>query len=163
MQKNRKPGMSKVFDSVEGIKSVDVEYPVFSVNKEFSGSVSLLIKQYEFVRIFAAPVEKELGVKCWVMQKNGVIIYETDSGQIGLNIFKDTLCKDYPGLILLGKRMVKEKNGAGYYTFLIHGTDRAVRKEAVWKMIHFFNNDWIVVVYDEMSCPVSHEVSTKAK
>jgi len=150
MQKSKKPRMGKVFESVEGLKSVNVEYPVFFGKKKFSGSISLLLRQDEFVRSIATPVEKELNVKCWVMQKDGVIIYETDSTQIGLDLFKDPLYKDYPELISLGKRMVKEKNGTGYYTFLIHGTDKVIKKEAAWKTIHFFNNDWIVVVYREM-------------
>lgn len=32
---SKKPRMGKVFDSVEGLKSVDVEYPVFSGSKNF--------------------------------------------------------------------------------------------------------------------------------
>lgn len=150
MQKTRKPGMSKTFDSVEGVKSVDIEYPVFSGNRKFSGSVSLLIKHDEFVRTYAAPVEKEMGVKCWVMQKNGVIIYETNPSQTGLNIFESQIYKDYPELILLAKRMIKEKNGTGRYTFLLQGADRVVKKKALWRTIRFFNNDWIVVVYKEV-------------
>ncbi|MGA3085013.1 MAG: hypothetical protein ABSE95_09470 [Thermodesulfobacteriota bacterium] len=150
MQKSKKPRMGKLFDSVEGIKSVDVEYPVFSVNKKFSGSISLLVRQDKFVRSVAAPVEKDLNVKCWVMQKDGIILYETDPTQIGLDLFNDPLYKDYPELLSLGKRMVKEKNGTGHYTFLIHGTDMVIKKEAAWKTIHFLNNDWIIVAYGEM-------------
>lgn len=150
MQKSKKPTIGKVFDSVEGTKSLDFEYPVFSGNRTFLGSISLLIKQDEFIRSVAAPIEKELGVKCRVMQKNGLIIYETDPIQIGLHLFNDSLYRDYPELISLSKRMVKEKNGIGYYTFLIHGTGKVVKKEAVWKTIHLFNNDWIVVAYREV-------------
>lgn len=150
MQKTKKPRMGKVFDSVEGIKSVDVEYPVFSGSKKFLGSVSLLIKQAELIRSVVAPVEKELGVNCWVMQKDSVIVYETDPTQLGLNIFRDPLYRDYPELISLSKRMVKEKNGIGSYTFLIHGTDKVVKKGAAWKTVDFFNNHWIVVAYREV-------------
>lgn len=142
---SKKPRMGKVFDSVEGIRSVDVEYPVFSGSKKFSGSISLLVRQEEFVRSLAAPIEKEFGVKCWVMQKDGVILYETAPPQIGLNLFESPFYQDYPELIALGKRMVKEKNGRGTYTFLIHGSDKVIKKEAAWKTIHFFNNAWIVV------------------
>jgi hypothetical protein len=150
MQKTKKPRMGKVFDSVEGIKSVDVEYPVFSGSRKFSGSVSLLIRQDELVRSAAAPIEKEIGVNCWVMQRDSVIVYETDPTQLGLNIFRDPLYRDYPELISLGKRMVKEKSGTGSYTFLIHGTDKVVKKGAAWKTVHFFNNQWIVVAYREV-------------
>lgn len=151
MLKVRKPRMGNVFDSVEGIKSIDIEYPIFSGNKkEVLGSVSVLIKQAELVRIVAAPIEKKLGVNCWVMQKDSVIVYETDPTQLGLNIFRDPLYQKYPELISLTKKMVKEKTGNGFYTFLIHGSDKVVKKEAAWKTINFFNNQWIVVAYREV-------------
>ena len=150
MLETKKPRMGNVFLSVEGIKSVDIEHPVFSKRKQFLGSVSMLVKPDEMIRYVAAPIEKDLGVKCWVMQKDGLILYETDKTQIGLNIFTDPLYKGYPELIVLGKRMIKEKEGKGFYTFQIRGTKNVVKKQAVWKTIHFFNNDWIVVVYKEV-------------
>jgi hypothetical protein len=143
MRKTQKPWMGNVFVSVEGVKSIDIEYPVFSAGKKFLGSVSMLVKQDELIRTVAATVETESGVKCWVMQKDGLLLYETDPTQMGLNLFTDPLYKDYPELIKLGRRMVKEKEGKGFYTFLIHGTKIVVKKEAVWKTAHFLNNDWI--------------------
>jgi hypothetical protein len=149
MRKTQKPRMGNVFVSAEGIKSIDIEYPVFDVGKKFLGSVSILVKHDELIRSVAALVENESGAKCWVMQKDGLLLYETDPTQMGLNLFTDPLYKDYPELINLGKRMVKEKEGRGFYTFLIHGTKKVIKKQAVWKTVHFLNNDWIVVAYKE--------------
>lgn len=145
MLKTQKPGMGNVFVSVEGIKSIDIQHPVFSEGKQFLGAVSMLVNQDEMIRTVAATVEKELSVRCWVMQKDGMLLYETDPAQTGLNLFTDPLYKDYPELIALGKRMVEEKKGMGFYTFPVH-----VTKQAVWKTAHFFNNDWIVVAYKEV-------------
>jgi hypothetical protein len=150
MRKTHKPGMGNVFVSAEGIQSIDIEYPVLSMGKEFLGSVSMLVKQEELIRPVAAAVETESGVKCWVMQKDGLILYETDPTQRGLNLFTDPLYQEYPELIALGKRMIQEKKGEGFYSFLIHGTKTVVKKQAVWKTVHFLNNDWIVVVYKEV-------------
>jgi hypothetical protein len=150
MRKTQKPGMGNVFVSVEGITSIDIEYPVFSAGKKFLGSVSALVKQDELIGSVAATVEAKSGVKCWVMQKDGLILYETDPTQTGLNLFTDPLYKDYPELIALGKQMIKKKKGKGFYTFLIHGTKVVVKKQAVWKTVHFLNNDWIVVAYKEV-------------
>jgi len=149
MLTTHKPRMGNAFVSVEGIKSVDIEYPVFSKTKQFLGSVSMLTKHDEMIRSVAATVEKELNVKCWVMQKDGLLLYETDPVQTGLNIFTDPLYKNFPELIVLGKRMIKEKEGKGFYTFPTPGTKNVVKKRAVWKTIHFFNNDWIIVAYAE--------------
>jgi hypothetical protein len=150
IRKSKKPRMGKVFNSVEGAKSVDIEYPVFSGNRKFSGSVSLLVRQDELVHGVAAPLEKELGVNCWVMQKDGVIIYETDGTHLGSNLFHDPLYRNYPELISLGKRMTKEKNGTGFYPFPVHGSDKVVKKAAAWKTIQFLNNHWIVVAFREV-------------
>jgi hypothetical protein len=150
MRKTQKPRMGNVFVSAEGIKSIDIEYPVFAAGKKFLGSVSMLVKHDELIRSIASTVETGSGVKCWVMQKDGQLLYETDPAQMGLNLFTDPLYKDYPELIKLGRRMVKEKEGKGFYTFLIHGTKTVVKKQAVWKTAHFLDNDWIVVVYKEV-------------
>ncbi|MCX5849876.1 MAG: hypothetical protein NTW65_10545 [Deltaproteobacteria bacterium] len=150
MLKTKKPRMGNAFVSVEGIKSIDIEYPVFSKKKQFLGSISMLIKYDELIRSVAAKIEKELGVKCWVMQKDGLILYETDPAQTGLNIFTDPLYKDFSELIALGKRMLKEKEGDGFYTFLVPETNNVVKKLAVWKTVHFFNNDWIIAAYKEV-------------
>jgi len=146
----QKPWMGNVFVSVQGIKSIVIEYPVFSAGNKFLGSVSMLVKQDELIRSIAATVENEAGIKCWIMQKNGLLLYETDPTQMGLNLFSDPLYKDYPELIKLGRRMIKEKEGNGFYTFLIHGTKTIVKKQAVWKTAHFMNNYWIVVTYKEV-------------
>lgn len=84
------------------------------------------------------------------MQKDGVILYETDPTQIGLNLFTDPLYQGYQELIALGKTMIKQKEGKGFYTFQVPGTKNIVKKQAVWKTIRFFNNDWIVVAYREV-------------
>lgn len=150
MMKTKKRRMGNLFLSVEGIQSVDIEHPVFSKTKQFLGSVSMLIKPDEIIRSIAAPVEKEMSVKYWVMQKDGVILYETDATQIGLNTFTDPRYKNYPELIALSKRMIKEKEGKGFYSFQVQGTKNIVGKKAFWKTIHFFHNDWIVVAYQEV-------------
>jgi hypothetical protein len=149
MLKSQKPRMGNAFVSVEGIKSIDIEYPIFSEGKQFLGSISMLIKYDELIRSVAANVEKELNIKCWIMQKDGLILYETDPAQAGLNMFSDPLYKNFPELLALGKRMIKEKEGDGFYTFTTPGTKNVVKKRAVWKTIHFFNNDWIIAIYKE--------------
>jgi hypothetical protein len=149
MIKAKKPRMGNLFLSVENIKSVDIEHPVFSKGKQFLGSVSILIKPDEMIRAIAAPIEKDLDMKFMVMQKEGGILYETDATQIGRNTFTDPLYKDYPELIALSKKMIKKKEGQGFYSFQDQKKN-IIKKQAVWKTIHFFNNDWIVVAHREV-------------
>jgi hypothetical protein len=147
--KTKQPAMSNTIDSVEGIKSIAFDVPVFSPKKEFLGFLSILTRIEEMIKFAAVQIEAGRDVKTWVMQKDGLIIYETDHSQIGLNLFTDPLYKDYPDLIELGKRMVKEPGGQGAYTFLINGTQKVVRKEAAWRTLNFYGGDWIVVAYQQ--------------
>jgi hypothetical protein len=147
--KTKQPVMSNRIDSVEGIKSIVFEVPVLSPKKEFIGFLSLLVRIEEMIKFAAVQVEAGRGVKTWVMQKDGLIIYETDRSQIGLNLFTDPLYKDYPELIELGQKMVKEQVGQGSYTFLSKRTKMVVRKEAAWRTLNFYGRDWIVVAYQQ--------------
>jgi len=101
---------------------------LFFKEKAISRSVSMLIKHDELIRSVAEKIEKELGVNCMVMQKDGLILYKTDQTQIGRNTFTDPLYKDFPELIALGKRMIKEKEGKGFYNFWDSGTKNVVKK-----------------------------------
>jgi len=150
MLKTKKPRMGKVFVSVEGVKCIDIAYPVFSKKKQFLGSVSMIVKHSEMIRAVVEPIEKDLGVKIWVMQKDGLILYDTNPADTGLNLFTDPRYKDFPEVFALAKRMSKEKSGTGLYSFPTPETKNIVKKQAVWKTVHFLNNDWIIVTYNEV-------------
>ena len=51
-----------------------------------------------------------------VMQKDGYIVYDSDSSQIGRNVFTDPFYQDYTGLPALTRRTVAERAGVGTYT-----------------------------------------------
>ena len=79
------PVMSDVFLSAEGIPAVDIASPVFSPDGKFIGATTLLFNPEPFF-IQNTP-EKSDGTP-WhlmVMQKDGLIVYEPDTGQIGKN------------------------------------------------------------------------------
>lgn len=145
-----KSRMGNLFVSVEGIKSIDIESPIFANDRQFLGAVSMLLRPDEIIGSATRPLEKGLGVNCWVMQKDGMILYETDRQQVGLKLFADPLYQGYPELIALGRRMVQEDSGEGSYAFTLPGTKTVVKKQAAWRTIHFFDNDWIIVAYREV-------------
>lgn len=151
MRKEKQPRMGSLFLSVEGIRAVDIEFPVFTEKKGLRGSLSLLVRPEELLRAMAAPVEGASRVNCWVMQRDGLILYETDPTQIGRNLFTDPLYQAYPALIALGRQTVEKREGKGFYSFLLHGSQQIVRKHAAWRTVRFFGKDWIVVVYREMA------------
>lgn len=151
MLKNHEPVLSKVFTSVEGIKSVDAGYPMFSDYKEFTGSVSVLFKPEIFLGEAAKLPEGISNIRVWVMQKDGVIVYDPDVRQINSNVFISHVFTDFPSLIEFSRKACAEKSGTGAYDF--HKTDLAdkniVKKEAVWDTVNFYGAEWRVIVARE--------------
>ncbi len=81
LQKTRKPVLSRLFKSAEGLDAVSMEYPVFSPKREFIGSVSVLIRP-------EALAKKGLGrggeatVRV-IQEEDGRILYSPDAREIG--------------------------------------------------------------------------------
>ena len=141
------PVFSGMFDTVEGIRALDIQHPVFSAASGFLGSLSLLLHPEALCGSVIDPLLAGTQYKAWVMQLDGLILYETDPSQIGLNLFTAPLYQDYPELIALGQRIAAEPEGAGFYTFLIHGTPQVIRKKAVWRTVTLYDGIWRVVIY----------------
>ncbi|MEI7433896.1 MAG: hypothetical protein WCJ93_06570 [Methanomicrobiales archaeon] len=139
------PVMSDVFLSAEGIPAVDIASPVFSPGGRFIGATTLLFKPEPFF-VHNTP-EKSDGTP-WhlmVMQKDGLIVYEPDTGQIGKNAFSDPLFRPFPELIALAGNMSRERVGNGTYTFMdAEGTN--VTKEAMWTTVGIRGTEWRLVL-----------------
>ena len=69
-----------------------------------------------------------------VMQKDGLIVYEPDTGQIGKNAFSDRLFRLCPWTSRSCREHVPGKGGNGTYTF-IDAKGMNVTKEAVWTTV----------------------------
>jgi len=146
ISKIKKPVISELFMSEEDCYAIDVEWPVFNNTSAFKGSLSILLKPEDFFkRIFKERLENP-DFELWVMQNDGTIIYDTDSDEIGKNLFKSKLYASYEELISLGKEMINSKTGSGDYTFLETGKEIPVTKEAVWTTVRFHETDWKIVL-----------------
>ncbi len=148
--KDKKPVLSGVFRSVEGIKVIDFNYPIFSDKGKFLGSVSMLVEQDALSGDIIMPLVKDLSCKAWVMQKNGLIIYDPDPDQIGRNIFTDAFFQPFEDLISFSKTVAIAKNGAGSYDFYAKGMDdkTVVKKYAVWDTVSLYGTEWRIIVME---------------
>jgi hypothetical protein len=151
IQKARRPVMSKVFRAVEGFDAVDMEYPVFSPEREFIGSVSLLMRPDSLFSNIVTPMVQGLPVNVWVMQKDGRIIYDPDTEEIGRMLFDDPLYASFPELLSLGKKIARKKSGSGSYEFLGRDLKGPVRKDAYWATVGVLDAEWRLVVTHNVS------------
>ncbi len=139
------PVMSDVILSVEGVPAVDIASPVFSLDGTFIGATTLLFNPVKF---FEKHTPKKPDGTPWhitVMQKDGLVVYEPDTQQIGKNAFSDPLFKPFPDLIAFAGKMSRERVGNGTYTFT-DGKGMNVTKEAMWTTVGIRGAEWRLVI-----------------
>ncbi len=155
--KSKKPVMSNVYDSAEGIHAVTIGYPIFSDKGEFLGAVRMLIRH----EVFLKPLLEDKPCKIWVMQKNGLIVYDVDPKEIGKNIFSDPIFSPFEDLISFSKTVASSRNGAGSYSFYADGLKdkKLVEKIAAWDTAGLYGTEWRVIAM-EISRPLEQPAAT---
>lgn len=146
LHKTKRPVMSMVIRTVEGIDAVDIEHPIFSPRGEFAGSVSMLIRPEALFSHILVPVLRGMPVEAFVMQTDGRIIYDADKEEIGRMLFEDPMYKPFPQLVAVGTMAVRERSGAGSYEFKQVGSEKLVKKDAYWTTVGLHGTEWRLVV-----------------
>lgn len=141
----RRPVLSRVFLTVEGVVAIDAEYPIRSRDGKFLGSVSLVFKPEKLLAEIIPPQVKDLPLDVWAMEPGGYILYNADTRQIGLNLFTDPLYQPYPSLLKLGRRIAKEPTGSGIHQFLDRHTQKLLDKNTHWQTATLYGTAWRLV------------------
>lgn len=144
--KTHKPVLSGSFRSVEGPDAVVIHHPIFSRDGRFSGSVAALFAPEYLLSGIIGPVASNLPVDIFLMQTDGLMIYDADSKQIGLNVFQDPLYKPFPELIALARKVASTSEGTGRYRFYEKGSQSPVVKEAAWRSVVLHGTIWRLAI-----------------
>ncbi len=158
LKESKKPVMSNVIKTVEGIDAVDLEHPVLSSRGELSGSVSLLFRPESLFSHIIPPVLQGMPVEAFVMQTDGRILYDADKEEIGRMLFDDPMYKPFSQLTALGTIISREKTGTGSYEFRREGTEKVVKKDAHWTAIGLHGTEWRLVI---MHVRAGNELSSR--
>jgi hypothetical protein len=144
--KSKKPVMSNVYLSAENINAISIGYPIFSDKGEFLGAVRILMKPEDFLK----PLVIDEPCKIWVMQKNGLIVYDADPEEIGKNIFSDPMFASFEDLISFSKTVSGSKSGAGSYSFHANGVKDNIlaEKTAAWDTAGIYGTEWRVIAME---------------
>lgn len=155
------PALSKQFLLVEGYNATSLVYPVFSLQGEFVGGVSAIIEPDKLMNtLVASQLQSDIynqsnnqsnvtDITFWLMDLDGLLLYDEDPSQIGKNLFEDPLYKPYTSLLeLAGHRIVTERSGHGYYSFFepTEGNETTVNKECYWTTSGLHGREWRLVV-----------------
>ncbi len=151
MHKSWKPILSQALKAAGGLNNVvDIEYPVYGKDGKPIGSVSLIFRPNIMLEEIITKATRDLPVDIWVMQLDGLIIYDADEEEIGNNCFTDPLYQSFPELVELGKRIARERAGSGMYEFLGTGLEEAVKKEAIWTTVGLYGTQWRLILTHEL-------------
>lgn len=147
---------------MEGDKAMALGYPIFSENNELKGAIVLLVKHSELIDEGIAPLVEDIDCKGWVMQKNGLIVYDEDPNQTGRNIFTDSMFHSFGDLKSFARSVAAAPNGFGTYDFYVKGFEdkTVVKKYAVWDTVMMNGIEWRVIIIE--ADPVPPLAATKA-
>ncbi len=142
----RMPVLSQRFPAVEGMDGAVIGWPAAD-----SGGVLLLFRPDVLLEQSIGPVIRGTRYSAFVLQTDGIVLYDPDPAQIGKNTYTDPMFAGYPEIMTLMDRMAREETGSGQYEFLATGTDRVVKKEAVWDTVSLHGTEWRIVVSKEVA------------
>jgi hypothetical protein len=144
--KTKEPMQTPVFRLVEGYDAVALIYPVLSPAGEFVGALSASMRPSEFLGAIIKPRLNDTPYNAWVMQKDGLILYDVDPSQLGLMLFSDPLYQPYPSLLDIGRKMVAKRSGMGSYYFLNREHNQNVTEDVYWTTVGLHGNEWRLAI-----------------
>ncbi len=146
MHATMRPAVSNLIHLVEGFPGVVMVAPVFSVNGQFIGSLSIVFLPYELIHpIVEGSVQGTYTI--YALQRNGTLIYDNSPEQ-GKNVFTDAEYQGYTELQTFIHQVVDTQSGYGKYSYFddLAPSRPLVNKEGYWMTIGIYNTDWRLVI-----------------
>ena len=143
---SRQPVFSSGFRAFEGFLAVELTRPLHDANGNFLGFIGAFMRPELLIdpllKKSVIPDDHEL----WIMQTDGMIIFDQDRDEIGRILFSDPLYAAYGNLLELGRKIAASPTGTGSYVFLAPGSQHPVIKQVAWRTIGLHGREWRVVL-----------------
>lgn len=146
MTKNHSPLLSSGFMAVEHFLAVVISRPLYDEKDRFAGAVNLLIRPELLIDPMLKKTHIPKDYELWIMQPDGMIVYDQDRVEIGKMLFDDPLYAGYGNLLELGKKIAAAPTGQGSYIYLAPGSKEKVIKDAIWQTVSLHGREWRVVL-----------------
>jgi polar amino acid transport system substrate-binding protein len=151
----RDHAFSKVYKMTEGRNATALAYPVFSPQNELLGGIVATVEPHKLLNAMVAPqlhfnVSTRSNItdySFWMLTLDGLVAYDRDESQIGLDLFNDPLFQPFPSLLDLGKRIITERSGHRNYSFQVtQANEKVVTKDTYWTTVGLHGREWRLVV-----------------
>lgn len=151
----RKSGITSQF-----IGTRPIERPELLVEPEYTNGLLYTYPSYNTDHEFSAMYRGKYGndpgffgsiisrkvynfpVEMFVVQKDGLIVYDINEQKLGKNVFLDPLYQKYPSLLAVARRIAAEPDGRGRYRFLDKNMREEVVKNIVWTTVGLLGTEY---------------------
>ncbi|MDD3119269.1 MAG: hypothetical protein PHQ27_08835 [Victivallales bacterium] len=120
--------------------------PIKNGDGAVTGAVYLRLAVTELCRYYVGRAVVDMPVNIWVMQTDGLIVYDADPDEINRNIIAGDYFRAYPGLIRLAGRVAAAETGTGQYSYLSKGNKVELVKSAQWDSFTAGGRQWRIVM-----------------
>ncbi len=143
--RERKPVVSEVFRTIEGIDAVALHVPVLQ-GVEFRGSVEILVDFQSLTKRYLDVIKVGETGYAWVISQAGTILYTPVPGLTGKSIWETE--KDNPSSLALVSAMLQGREGTAEYTSQRIAARHVspTRKYAVFLPVRLGNTFWSICV-----------------
>lgn len=138
------PVLSNSFYAVEEFWAAVDFHPIVSNGEVLGGITALFLPEVILGRLIG-PLVKNQTFEMWVMEKGGKVLYDQDSGEIGLNVLTDPVYAEFTELIAAAEKINAESTGETSYSFYQTGTTTKVVKKTYWQTFTMFDTEWKLI------------------
>ncbi len=136
------PMMTPVVAVQSDIMANIIAAPIFDVNKQLIGTVSIIFNPQTLIATSASTPLEGKPYELIGMQLDGLMIYDSDPDQQWRNMFTDPAYQSFTELLALGHHVADAPSGYGTYNFNLIGSNEVAHKECYWSTIWAFGQQW---------------------
>jgi len=140
------PVLSGEFKTVEGFNASAVVYPVRSANGTIIGLLSVPFLPESLLSGAIVPLLDNRVYEVTVIQMDGLIIYATNTSQVGMNSLSDPLFISRPDMALFINQVLSADAGRGTYPVHDATTNTTGTVENYWTTVGLHGTRWRVIL-----------------
>jgi hypothetical protein len=141
---SKQPALSNAFYVVEGYWATVDLHPIVN-NSTLLGGICSVFAPQEILGRIITPVVNNQSFEMWVMEKDGVVLYDQDTAEVGLNVLTDPMYAAFPELITACQKIAANKSGETTYSFYQSGTSTVVTKKTYWDTYYYHDKEWKII------------------
>ncbi|NLV26617.1 MAG: sodium:calcium antiporter [Methanomicrobiales archaeon] len=143
------PVVSNIFYLEEGFYGISISYPVFSGDK-YLGYTDVTIRPEEFLRPVISPFTEQTGYEVFILQTDGMTVYETNEVEIGKNVLTDPIY-DTPEMRNVSRAVIDNPEGTIEYSFWNRFWNKQTERQAIWDTLALDNQEWRIGVVRDIN------------